>query len=278
MSDPHSTPPHLVPHVRSRTDESAREPDRDRVAASPPPASLRRHALQPGIEDLLERLRVSDTRRSGAMDRLESMLDQWSETDERTHLRRERSNPSRPPADVVSMIRPPQMGDTPLMAFASEAVSQSPTSMFLRARGLTRLERQPSAVVSWRPDAGRDREEPRRSDEAPLAPPPPQRDAVHAVAGRLDALELALVVTKGELDRVAHRQALQQRRSLAAAVLVCACVVLVCVVIGQSERRADRMRAEIAVAQQQAERAARQADELATALRRVTDASAFVPR
>ncbi len=279
MSDPRSTlPPPVVSHTRTDADDSAKLSDWDFMVAAPSTESSGTHALQPGIEALLERLRVSDARRSGAMDRLENMLDQWSESDAQTVTPRASAPLPRPRADVVSMVRPASVSEAPLMAFASESASQSPTKMFLRARGVSHLGHA-GEVVAWRPEAARERHEPRPAPAATVAAPqPPQRDAAHTVAGRLDALELALVVTKGELDRVTARHAVQQRRSLVAALLVFVCVVLVCVVIAQSERRADRMRADIAVAQQRAEQASRQADELASALRRVTDARAFVPR
>jgi len=267
-----------------------------------PDSPAHHEPLQGGVEDLLDRLKAAETRRAGAMARLESMLDQWSvhESAAGEPSRAPSAVPPPPaasapaaepaspltaierdnPAQVISIVCPPDSG-APLLAFEPEAVNRTQTGMFLRAHGIKRRpEGAIGEVVPWRAESSTERERP---DPMPRvehdAPQKVQaRDAAQTVNGRIDALELALVVAKGELDRVSRRHAMLQRRSLVSAFLVLLCAFLVGVLMMQTERRIADVRAQAVAAQAHADAATKQANELAAAVKRVTDSNELIPR
>lgn len=267
------------------------------------PAAAERHeARQSGVEEILERLKAAETRRAGAMARLEGMLNQWSDREPVSSTAARQSTPDAHPDDdhtpvvepvlpaassqhdeptgVISIVRPTDNA-APLLAFESETVNRTQTAMFLRAHGISRRpDGQLGEVLPWRADAsaGRERDEPPPQVEVSAPSSPQTRDAMQALSGRIDALELALVVAKGELERVSRRHALLQRRSLVSACLVLLCALLVGVLMVQSGRRIDDVRTQTTAAQKQADDATRQANELAATLKRVTDSNELIPR
>lgn len=299
MSDPRTTPLSqwdAVPGVRT---EPTALSDRDLPAPDAAPAGQRR--LQGGVEEILDRLKAAETRRAGAMARLEGMLDQWSEREavdpvpggavqQPAHTPAVVVRREVPPADtasaaaehapqVISIVRPPDSAP-PLLAFEPEGPSHSQTAMFMRAHG---IKRRPDGTVGevlpWRPEAAAERDKPESIARSVSATPHPQsRSGLGTMSERLDALELSLVVAKSELDRMSRRHLTLQRRSLVSACLVLLCAFLVGVLMVQSERRIADVREQTAAARKMAEDATQHANELAAALKRVTDANELIPR
>ena len=261
--------------------------DWDVIGSVPPSPSPMAEPLQDVIEEILERLRASDVRRAGAMARLEGMLDVWSATDRVTPPRPEHAVSARPVVmpdrwDSLSHhdeARPLERArdsaapvSPPLMAFESESSVRPETGVLLRAQTPRQQpERSSNQVVAWRPDlVGPIRDERRRPVEVGGGPSAAaaRDDVALMLAARLDALELAIVVVKGEMKLTADRARGLQRRSSIALFLVVLSVIVAGVAMVGSARRVSDASARAATAQQQAEWASRQVGELTAASKR----------
>ncbi|MFN7981430.1 MAG: hypothetical protein U0Q11_06200 [Vicinamibacterales bacterium] len=234
------------------------------------------------------------------MARLEGMLEQWSDRESAT------TQPTRTDAPEAGAAVPPgiaqryaveasdqrerpeplvSIGRTsddvaPLLAFESEVSSRTQTSMFLRAHGVRRPpDGAMGEVLPWRADASPERE-PQAVAPTPVAAAvsPAAQGSDETLIGRIDALELALFVAKGELERMSRRHLTLQRRSLASAFLVLLCACLVGVILMQSERRIAEVREDTLTARKLAQDATQRASELAAVVKRLTDSNELIPR
>ncbi len=233
MSEPSSDSSPPLVHVPGLLDSSRDSlSDWDLILPLTPPTVVRpsdplldgiRDPLQEGIEEILERLRASDARRAGAMARLEVMLERWPEQESEV-----RSTDEEPVGSGLARIHPAQIAEpvrTSLAVIDAESSESPSRTEWLQTRETRTAPVPPTvSVEAWSSEAReRLRAVPRRDDHAEDGGPD---EVLQMLAGRVDSLELAVVVANEELARAKARTlALERRSSIMLAVLLLSIVL-----------------------------------------------------
>lgn len=223
----------------------------DLILPATPSIARPRDSLHEGVEEILERLRASDARREGAMARLESMLDQWPESQRDVGSRSD--DQASPVPESRAHVYVGEHGVPSLALFDSESSDHRQKTDWPQTRDARMPPARPTdAANTWSPHGvGRLRAALGRDDDAGDDRSSADAETVERLAGRLDSVELAVVVAKEELARAKVRMRTLERRSSATLTVLLFSIILAGILMFALNRRLDDANARATAAQPQ---------------------------